>query len=442
MADATPFVELEDGTARMATPADRLLVRAGLPTRYIEGLMVEHAFSQPGRHVRVWPGSCRNAVDTADIVLANETTADVDIAHSSGTGLPLLNGMDEIGLDNLITNPITCSQTLYVITASGNVIPHYKPKNLIGTISTVGTALTGTGTKFLTALTVGDLVGSSTTYGFAFVLSVQSDTAATLVVALPGGDATTIAAQVINLATIWAGTSITNKQSVKSINAAGTSITVFLGATVAGSSPLTIGVAVDNDSPDDYSYYSWYYVYAIDDGTTPGVLVSTQHQEPLALPAGYTSYRRIGSVLWFEPEDDTGYFFTSKYLDGGQVRFCEAAASWLSLTVPATQYWYPEAWYNWLYPRTARKVLWNLTCANGSQTTDATAIYYNTREVASISYQVARVQKVPVGHSAHLSCNQFEATVDDGGGFKTVTTGQSGGLTSFQLIRQGFYDVL
>jgi hypothetical protein len=422
----------------------------GLPKRYVEGLVLEHVQGESARKATVTPGSCRNAADTADIELTTKTTVDADISHSASTGLPLINGIDEIGLDNLATGSITCSQTTTTITASGNIIPHYKPKDITGTISATGTALTGTSTKFLSELYPGDLVGSSTTYGFSYVVSVESDTAATLWLAFPGGDPTSIAAQVINQATIWPGTVTTNKQVVRTINAAGTSIVVYVSATVAASSPLTIGVFPDDNTPDNLSYYNWMYVYLIDDGTTPGLLVSTQYQEPLSLPAGYTSYRRVGSLNWYDPEDDTGQFLQAQYVDGpAQSRFCAySGGNVFSLTAGTAEDWYPgspdfgEIATRGQFPRTARKVSFLVHATNQSTSNDL-SVFVTSRYGGngSSGFVTTVPRKDDAGDQHRTRQVWYELTVDEGGGFKTQMV-LAAGLGSVQFQRKGFYDIL
>jgi hypothetical protein len=422
----------------------------GLPKRYIEGLVVEQNNGQTGRKAIVTPGSCRNSDNTADIELTIKTTLDADISHSASTGLPLLNGVDEIGLDNLATSPITCSQTTTTITASGDIIPHYKPKSITGTVTTSGTALTGTGTKFLSELYPGDLVGSSTTYGFSYVFSVESDTAATLWLAFPGGNATSIAAQVINQATIWAGTVTSNKQAVRTINAAGTSIVVYGSATVAASSPLTIGVFHDNNEADDNSQYNWMYVYVIDDGTTPGLLVSTQYQEPLSLPAGYTSYRRIGSLVWSDPEDAAGQFLQAQYIDGpAQSRFCAySGGNRIGLTAGVTQDWYPgspaygELATRGQFPRTARKASFVLQITNQSTSNDLTVNILSRFGGNGTGTFRATVARKDLGGDQHrLQQSLCDITYDEGGGIKFQMI-LAAGLGSVILDRKGFWDIL
>jgi len=417
--------------------------------RYMEGLVLEHAIGATAGHATVTPGSCRDSDNTTNIALATRTTVDALTTHDAGTGLPLLNSIDEIGLDNLVSGSITCSQTLTTITATGNVIPHYKPKDITGTISATGTALTGSGTRFMRDLYPGDLVGSSTTFGFAYVKSVESDTAATLLIAFPGGNPAGIAAQVIHHATVWPGTTTSNKQVVQSINSAGTSIVVDISTTVAGGSPLTIGVFPDDNNPDDDSQYQWVYVFAIDDGTTPGLLISTQHQEPLALPSGYDKFRRVGALMWPDPEDAPGSLSNAQYVDGSaQSRYCAmTGASVISPVVGPQETWYPgseELQTRGQYPRTASRVTFVARLTNLSTAADLNLII-NSRfggAVNSVGSLMAEAQRKEAAQVAHNeSTTTIDVTLDEGGGFKT-TLSLSSGTGVCSLRRVGYYDVL
>jgi hypothetical protein len=320
MADIIPSgIDATTGQNRTLTSSDTLADSSGspvssaaLPTRFIEGLQVEYAGTSS---ISVRPGSCRNIADAADITLSTKTTADVDTKHSASTGLAQINGIDEKGLDNLVSGAITCSQSGTTITATGDVTPHYGTRSITGTISATGTALTGSGTLFTEELSHGDLVGSSTTYGWSQIASIESDTAATLTLAFPGGNPTSIAATVIHNAWIQPAAGVTER--VRTINAAGTSIVVWQSTPYDPLSALTIGGA----APDFYGYWQWLAVWLIDDGSTPALLLSTQHENLLAPPAGYTSARRVGWALYGDFEGDVAFMADPYYVDAGHYRF-------------------------------------------------------------------------------------------------------------------------
>jgi hypothetical protein len=333
MANLVPRgIDAITGQSRELTSSDTLTDSSGtsvssssLPKRYIEGLEVVWSGTQT---IDVKAGSCRNLANDGDITLASKTTADATTRHSAITGLAQINGIDEKGLDNLVSGSITCSQSATTITATGDVTAHYGTRAITGTITTSGTALTGSGTLFTEELSFGDLVGSSTTYGWSQVVAIASDTAATLIAALPGGSATSIAATVMHNATIQPNAAATDR--VRTINAAGTAITVATSTTHAASSSLTIGVVTSDVAASTEPL--WLAVWVIDDGATPATILSTQHEDLLALPSGYTSKRRVGWV--FHGDTDTsGVRMGDLYYDsGGTHRYARFghAISWLT----------------------------------------------------------------------------------------------------------------
>ncbi len=284
-----------------------------LPKRFIEGLVVEWASDDT---VTVSAGSCRNIANDGDILLAAKTAADVTIKHSASDGLAQINGIDEKGLDNLTSGSITCSQTTNTVTTTGDISPHLGTHPVTGTITTAGTAVTGSGTLFTEEVAIGDILGSSTTYGWSQVTSVTSDTAIVLTTALPGGNATGIAATVIHNPSIQPGASVTDR--VRSMDATGTSISVNTSSTEAASSPVTIGGVPS----DNIAVVAWLAVWVIDDGTTSATLLSTQHEDLLALPAGYTSKRRVGWTMFGDFQGGAALMADPYYSDGSNYRFC------------------------------------------------------------------------------------------------------------------------
>jgi hypothetical protein len=319
MANIVPMGEDQaTGVPRKLQAGDTLVdetgasLDTGLPKRFIEGLQVEYASSTS---VTVRPGSCRNIANDGDIVLAAKTTASMSTKHLPGTGLAQINGIDEKGLDNLASGSITCSQSGTTITATGDITPHLGTRAITGTISATGTALTGSGTLFTEELSVGDLVGSSTTYGWALVRTIESNTAATLFVAFPGGNPTSIAATVIHSPSIQPAAGLCERPH--SINAAGTSIVVATSTTHAASSALTIGGIFTASNLLSH----WLAVWVIDNGTTPATLISTQHEDLLAIPAGYTSARRVGWTFYGDFDTGGEVHAALYYDDGGPHRF-------------------------------------------------------------------------------------------------------------------------
>lgn len=308
-------------------------VQAGTVTGFIAGLVPRQASATT---VNVTPGTARDSADATDINLAAETTADITTGHAAGDGLAQVNGLDEKGLDNLAAGSITCSQATTTITASADITSHLNLRAGAGTITTSGAAATGTNTEFLSELAVGDLIGNDSN-GWARVTAVSSDTSATLAAALPGGDIGAGAAYTIaENATVQPNNAAQDR--IDTLSAAGTAIVVATSATHGAGSPLTLGVEVAD---------LWVAVWVISDGTTPATLLSTQRTTPLALPSGYTAYRRIG---WMR-NNSSGTFWVLNYLGDGTARRAEyeegqnfpgseviaggSSASWVNLSLQA-----------------------------------------------------------------------------------------------------------
>jgi hypothetical protein len=287
-------------------------------------------------------GSCRNEADTGVIALAAEGTVSPALAHSPANGLAVLNGMDEKGLDNLTVSPITCSQIAGVITASASVLPHYIEHALTGTISVAGVTVTGVGTKFLSEVSVGDLIGDPTWTGWSQVTAIASDTSLTtglFAVAGPGGAPGTV----IHNATVQpAGAAI---DKVTAIDAAGISIVVPTAAAHPGGSSLTIGA---------HAASTWLAVWVIDDGITPGLLISTQHETLLAPPPGYASFRRVG---WIYNETTAPALREIFYPDGGVERHAvyEMAAQPVQVVTANSAVW-ASVDYSAVAPRTCLRL--------------------------------------------------------------------------------------
>jgi hypothetical protein len=335
----------------------------GLPKRYIEGLLVEWGgtFTGADSKVIVRPGSCRSNDDLNDIALTTSTIADAAIKHTNlpGTGYAQLNGMDEKGLDDLAVGAITCSQAGNVVTTTASIIPHLTDHVLTGTMSTSGTALNGTvvagphlpgATRFEDELAVGDLVGNSTV-GWSRVVAVNGYNSATLLTALAMGASST--ATVIHQPTITPNDFIISgfTDKIDTIDSTGTSINVPTVAAVAPGSNLTIGRFV----PD-----MWLAVWLIDDDGTngPGLLLSTQHVNPISPPPGYTKFRRVGWVYIETQIPFPGYNIREMYYaDGGVTRDVvyeiEDQPAQVAVQNPTT---WTVVDFNAVAPRTARRL--------------------------------------------------------------------------------------
>ena len=412
----------------------------GFPTKYIEGLVIK-VQGASATSLSVTAGSCRDKNDTSDMILSSVTTASSTTGHSGSDGLATLNGVDEKGLDNLSTGSITCSQSGTTITATGDITPHLGTRAITGTITTSGTTVTGTGTSFTSEVWPGDLIGSSTTYGWSRVDHVVSDTSIVLDAALPGGDATGISATVIHSATIWPGTTTSNKQKITTINAAGTSIGVDISATIAASSALTIGVLPDNNFADTATQWTWVFVWLISDGTTSGLLLSTQHENLLAPPSGYIYCRRIGVVLWNDAEDAPGFLVETYYRDGANYRYVDSLYNGFYDPPVGTTNVYPnnsDVFSLSFAPRTAKQI--RVKAALGNTVDTAEALLNVRRRGGSSNRNVMLIQrKTNASDQPRNSVSILDIDVDDGQGFDWIVTGAG---ASVRITCYGYWDQL
>jgi hypothetical protein len=267
-----------------------------LPTKYIQGMEVTPRITSGWTGIDIAVGSCRDREDAADIVVTSPVTVDVSKPHSAGTGLPQNNGVDQIGLN--VSDSITCGQTGIFITTTASIhsstegdhlYTPYLPTNIVS-MSTSGTAFTG-GRDIPLDVSVGDLVGNASK-GWSRVVTVDSSTTATLIVALPGGDASSESWSIIHNATIWAGDPGGKRTKINTLSASGTTITtaVDAAANITAGSALTIG-ATPHDAGE-----IWLAVWAT--GNSNVGYVSTQHVSLLGFSPSSTPQRHIGWMKW------------------------------------------------------------------------------------------------------------------------------------------------
>ena len=245
---------------------------SGMPTRYVTGLGLEWTSSTA---ISVLSGKARDSADTGDITLAADTAVTITIAGTSGVA-------GELDQKRLSETANTDGSTATFV-CSANIADDLGTRAGTGTISTSTTTLTPSNAAwFLKNVTVGDLVGSSTTYGWSRVTAIASGGAtATLSAALPGGDATTIAFTVIENATVWPGSTAGDKRRVKTLSADGLTVVCEGAALTSNGDTETLAVGVEIAS-------SWYAVWISEDGP----FASTQRTTPYL--AGAASVRRIG----------------------------------------------------------------------------------------------------------------------------------------------------
>lgn len=410
------------------------------PTNYIQGFEVwSGRESADFEDVMVQPGSCRNRDDTADIAHTTERTCDIALGHGAGNGLPQSDGLDEIGLDNLASGSITCSQALKVITASASILSPtpgdnrytpWLPKNLV-VASSIGTAVTAAaGADLPETLAVGDLWGNGT-LGWSRITVVGKLTL-TLVAALPGGNMTNAAWSYIPNATIWPGTATSDKQRIDTLSAAGTIITVGVSKTITGPAALTIGNRLAEDVVADNEL--WLAIWVRTGDNT--VIASTQHIHPLA--DNTETWRRVGWVLdegEFEGDDlspvvyeDAGRRRKALYGRNSGTVAPSNTGSWVG-TVVGTFGNIPAV------PRTAR---FALTSLNGTSVAGSSTFYRRRLEGGNAgAFGVSRGLQTVIAAGTGV-VQEFEMPVDGAGYFESKGTGTA----TIAISTYGWVDVL
>lgn len=246
----------------------------GYPKGYLEGLRLSYSSATA---LVVGSGSCRDKDDSESLTLAAESTVSV-------------TSVGALGLDTkTLTATVSTTSSTANATASSSILSEVGTRSLTGTISSSGTAVTGSGTKFLSEVAVGDLVGTDSTYGFSRVTAISSDTALTLVAALPGGNApSSTAAKAIENATLRFELTTPVNKRVNTLSAAGTAI-VADSNFAATESGKTLKVSAEVAS-------CWFAVWIAKGANGTTALLSTQRTSAY-LPSGYDSKsRRIGWV--------------------------------------------------------------------------------------------------------------------------------------------------
>jgi len=193
-------------------------------------------------------------------------------------------GLDETTLTATCTTSAstsgTMSASIWSETAMTNTV-----KTLSGTITSVGTALTGSSTKFLSELAVGDVVRSSANGG-SRVTAIASDTAATLVAAFPGGDVSGVAATSYENLTFWCDTAQSgDKRAVNTITHNGLTV-VWTTASTSNGSGKTAKVGVEVAS-------RWYFPWLVYGSSGTTVILSTQRTRPYSVTGYATAWRRL-----------------------------------------------------------------------------------------------------------------------------------------------------
>jgi len=427
------------------------LTGGGLSTNYIQGLQVwgnrAGAVGVGENDVHVLPGSCRDRNDSADITVTAEKVIDITLGHAGGTGFPQNLGIDEVGLDNLASGSVNCSQSGNTITASGAIysategdgfFTPYNPRT--GTLTTVGTAATfSAGSEIARSISFGDLIGNDSG-GWSRVIEILGEEACTLVAAIPGGDLTGATYSIIHNATIQPDTATINRERINTLSAAGTVVVVPTSRTVAASSALTIGVRQDNGAVQTPS---WLAVWVSDGGFA---VVSTQHVCPLYDHGA--SWRRVAWV-----RDGGGFegggIRPVVYEDAGRRRKALIGTNLASFSVPVGISFSAACVSSPLeipdIPRTARFALTTYQASN-SHATDLSAVNYRRPgEGYSSGVGLNRGLRTVIpadtgtGGAAGLVSVEFELPIDGAGFFESNA---AGGSPSVLGVVYGWVDVI
>lgn len=232
---------------------------------------------QNGSAVTLTKGNCRNSTDTTNITLSVDTSLS-------------LSTFDNVGgvVRNQLTGTSSVTSTLTAVTGtSTHYFTDFGTRAVTGTISDGGgTTWTGTGTKFLSEVAVGDLGGSSS-LGYVRITAIASDTSLTVANAL-GGTNTGVSVNCIEYPTIKIGSN--NVAKVDYITS-DTSLHITAGASGTQTNQTSY-------AGDIFSVAGGFYLfaYAVSGTSGAGGLLSTQRTTPW-LPAGYTTaFRRVGVV--------------------------------------------------------------------------------------------------------------------------------------------------
>ena len=210
----------------------------------------------------------------------------------------------------------------------------------MGTVQTVGTAVTGAGTQFGSQIGIGDLIGTAAN-GYAKVDSIQSDTAMTLAAAVPGGDLPAATAPlVIENPTIGLSTSsgaeflpiveITNNTSAK----------VF--GTVAGNS-TTVAYTIGEPRCTAANAHLWVYMWLVGGTSSTKAIFSTQRT---AFHTGALSGYSVGRVIGIVPLANGGFELFDARLNGTRVEITGLTSQSQILTNGSSVAYSPVEWSN------------------------------------------------------------------------------------------------
>lgn len=297
--------------------------------------------------VTLGAGSARSALDDANIVVTSDQTIDITATGS-------------LGLNTLTSATTFTTAGSATVTAAASVwtddLTTYR-RTLTGTFATTTTTLTGTSSKLLSEISVGDVVRVGAE-GAGRITAVASDTSATFVATLPNdGGSTGMTAYVNEGLTFKVGSE--TARMVNTITDNGLTV-VMSGAAVgtAGSQSALWDVEVATQH---------LFVYAATVSSNGRAFLSTHRSATPNTITGLTAYRRVGYVRNgsggdFIPfvQHGSGIERTYQILvdsttEGTRVLANQTAASWSPVVCSA------------VVPPTARRVTFTLTSQSGVQ---------------------------------------------------------------------------
>lgn len=248
---------------------------------YLQGCLVTHSSSTVAN---VSAGSWMDSTNTSIVTSFPATTMDTTVV---GAG----------GIDQKVISQ-TGSSTLVAITASADITGNFNKATLSGTMSSSGTTLTGTSTKFLTEVATNDLIGNSTR-GYSRVTAINSDTSITLAAAFPASAASGDTMSVYYTPTIWIGSTAADKRRIDSISSDGkTTVTVDHSpgdiTSLGAGQTLTIGVLPNLTNLGTGNLWLHAWVRQGSSGTT--ATWSTQRKTPYSIGGYTTAVRRVAAV--------------------------------------------------------------------------------------------------------------------------------------------------
>ena len=230
--------------------------------------------------VVVGPGNCRSSADEVNLALtAANTTCTITTANGAG------------GLNTPVLSQTATTHGTTTFEPSASIVSDLKGRAGTGTITTVGTAVTGLS---MNDLALGDLIGNATN-GWSQVTAwvppttpAGTDGTATLEAAIVGGNLTTAAFTIIENATIWPGATVGDKRRISTLSANGLSVVVSGAALTSNGAGVALQIGVEIAS-------CFYAVHVGRISGTDGAFLSTQRTTPYAM-TGLTFWRRVGWV--------------------------------------------------------------------------------------------------------------------------------------------------